>query len=165
MRTPKTALLARFRTLAGLELINIPLFGWVVFVVLDAAVSAANLAGFALFGLHLVVGASYWLAKGRQLRAHLPGVPGIGVFRRVRLGCEAGLVVALVAIGVGVITADSWSAWLPGALLWGMAVAEYVNYFHWQLMYDNRADLGRLRRTGRLQRSHLHTDLRVAKAR
>jgi hypothetical protein len=35
-----------------------------------------------------------------------------------------------------------------------------VNYFHWQLMHGTRADLRRLLRTGRLQRSHLSADLR-----
>ena len=44
-------------------------------------------------------------------------------------------------------------------LLFVLAVAEYVNYFHWQLMYDNRADIRRLVRTGRLCRSHLYADL------
>lgn len=146
--------------LAGLELVNIALFGWLVFVLWDAPVSAANLVGSALFALHLAVGASYWLVKGGQLRAGRAEPQGIGVFRRLRFGCQAGLVAGLVVIVFGVITAASWSAWLPGALLYGMAAAEYVNYFHWQLMYDNRADLRRLRHTRRLHRSHLHTDLR-----
>jgi hypothetical protein len=53
-----------------------------------------------------------------------------------------------------------WTSWVPGLLLYGLAVAEYVNYFHWQLMHDTRADLRRLLRTGRLQRSHLYADLR-----
>jgi hypothetical protein len=162
VRNPKAAVLARLRMLAVLELFNIVLFGWLIFVLRDAPATAANLGGFALFALHLAVGASYWLAKGRQLRAGRPEPPGIGVFRRLRLACEAGLVVGLVVIAFGAIAAVSWSAWLPGALLYGLAAAEYVNYFHWQLMYDNPADLRRLRRTRRLHRSHLHADLRAS---
>ena len=41
-----------------------------------------------------------------------------------------------------------------------LAAAEYINYFHWQLMYDNRADLRRLFRTGRAARAHLGRDLK-----
>ena len=160
MRNPKAAVLARLRMLAVLELFNIVLFGWLIFVLRDAPATTANLGGFALFALHLAVGASYWLVKGGQLRAGRAEPTGMEVFRRLRLVCAAGLVAGLVAIVFGAITAVSWSAWLPGALLYGLAVAEYVNYFHWQLMYDNGADLRRLRRTKRLHRSHLHADLR-----
>jgi hypothetical protein len=147
--------------LAWLELVNIALFGWIVFIVRGAPATKPNLSGFALFALHLAVGASYWLVKGGQLRAGRSEPSGIGVFRWLRLACQAGLVAGLLVIAFGAITATSWSAWLPGALLFGLAAAEHVNYFHWQLMYDNRADLRRLRRTRRLHRSHLHGDLRA----
>ncbi|WBQ07576.1 multidrug transporter [Kribbella sp. CA-293567] len=159
MRTPKAAVLARLRMLAGFELFDIVLFGWLVFVLRAAPAAPANLAGFTLFALQLVVGASYWLVKGHQVRSGLTEPPGIGVFRWLRLGCELGLVFGLVVVGFGVLAADSWSDWLPGVLLFALAVAEYVNYFHWQLMYDNRADIRRLVRTGRLRRSHLYADL------
>jgi hypothetical protein len=160
MRSPKAAVLARLRMLAGLELANIALFGWVVFLVREAPAGPANLAGFTLFALHLVIGASYWVVKYRQLGAGLTEPPGIRIFRWLRLGCEVGLVVGLPVVVVGVLAEDSWSGWVPGVLLFGLAAAEYVNYFHWQLMYDNRADLRRLLRSGRPRRSHLYRDLR-----
>lgn len=139
-------------------MVNVPLFGWIVFFLVGAPVSGANLVGYGLVVLHLVVGAAYWIAKRRQLQEGLGELPGVRVFWWLRLGCQVGLAGGLVVIVVAM--AGWWASWVPGLLLYGLAVAEYVNYFHWQLMHDTREDLRRLVRTGRLPRSHLYADLR-----
>ncbi|MGW5974558.1 multidrug transporter [Streptomyces sp. NPDC055186] len=156
----RAALTTRLRTLATLELVNTALIGWVVFVSLDAPATAANTAGYVLVTGHLVVGAGYWAVKLRQLRDALPRPPLIAVFRRLRPVCAAGLAVGLVVIATSV-AGQPGAAWIPGLVLYALALAEYVNYFHLQLMHDTRADWRRLLRSRRLRRSHLSEDLRV----
>ncbi|WP_033342882.1 hypothetical protein [Catenuloplanes japonicus] len=137
----------RLRTLATLELINIPLFAWVIFGVLDRPPAVPTLLGFGMFALLLVEGAAYWTAKLRRTGRPLPG---LGLFRAARLLNPVLLAATLiVTVGTG--------AWL-GAGLTVFAVLEYVNYFHVQLMHDTRADLHRLFTRG-FRRSHLARDL------
>ncbi|MEU1692047.1 multidrug transporter [Streptomyces hirsutus] len=156
----RAALATRLRTLAVLELANIFLIGWVVFVSLDAPATAANTAGYLLVTWHLVIGSGYWAVKLRQLRDALPRPPLIAVFRRLRPVCAAGLAVGLVVI-VAAVAGQPGAAWVPGLALYGLALAEYVNYFHRQLMHDTRADWHRLLHSRRLRRSHLSEDLRT----
>jgi len=155
---PRAKVTARVRNLAVLELVNIGLIGWLVFGAFDAPLSPTNLVGFGATTLLLAVGAAYWLVKLNQLHAGLGRPPLIGVFRALQLVCTLGLAAGLVMIAAGF--GSSPGRFVPGLVLYLLAVAEYVNYFHWQLMYDNRADIARLLRTGRLSRAHLHTDLR-----
>ncbi|MFI5839814.1 hypothetical protein ACIA8K_08875 [Catenuloplanes sp. NPDC051500] len=137
----------RLRTLVALELVNIPLFGWVFLVLPDRAATVPDLVGFAMFALLLVQGAAYWTAKLRQTGRTLPGR---AFFRAARLINPALLVVALAFT----VIAGSWL----GAGFTVFAILEHVNYFHTQLMHDTRADLRRLRTRG-LRRSHLARDL------
>ncbi|GAB2611562.1 hypothetical protein GCM10027269_79970 [Kribbella endophytica] len=146
------------RSLAVLELINIALIGWFVFFALDAPRSVANVAGYCATAILLVVGASYWTVKLGQVRAGLPRLPHAGAFRRLRVLCALVVLAAALTIAPGL--AGPVSEYAAGMVLLLLAAAEYVNYFHWQLMYDNRADLSRLFRTGRLARAHLWRDLR-----
>ncbi|MFB6722997.1 multidrug transporter [Kribbella sp. NPDC056345] len=145
------------RTLAILEIVNVGLIGWAVFVVLDAPLTAANAAGYGATAFLLVVGASYWLAKFRQVRAGRPHLRHLVGFRRLRVLSVAVIVITAILVGAGLT--GRVSGYAAGLVLLVLAVAEYVNYFHWQLMYDNRADLTRLARTGRLARAHLWRDL------
>ncbi len=75
----------RIRTLAILELVNIPLWGIAWFGVVGLPATAANLAGFAAFAALLVQGAAYWLLKLAQLRARRRSPVGIEVFRVLRI--------------------------------------------------------------------------------
>jgi hypothetical protein len=144
------------RSLAVLELINIALNGWFVFLALDAPLTSANLAGYTATAFLLAVGSSYWTAKIQQLRTGRP--LATGVFRRLRILCAIVVLIAAALVGLG-LGGGPASSYVPGVILVLLAAAEYVNYFHWQLMYDNRADLSRLFRTGRLARAHLWRDL------
>ena len=142
-----TAVRRRLRTLATLELINIPLWGWACFGALGVPATPANLTGYALFALLLLQGAGYWLGKLRQTGRT---VPGLWFFRAARV-VNPGLLLA------GLIITVHGRAW-PGLFFAVLAVLEQINYFHVQLMHDNRADLRRLHRHG-LRRSHLARDL------
>ncbi|MGW3493899.1 multidrug transporter [Streptomyces sp. NPDC001020] len=158
LRTERTA---RLRNLAVLELANTVWIGWVVFVKLDAPMSAANVVGYGLAAAHLVIGAMYWAAKLRQLGAGLPRPPLMGVFRRLRPVCATGLGAGLVVVAAALARGQGGIDVVPGTVLYGLAAAEYVNYFQWQLMHDTRADWRRLLRTRRLHRSHLYKDIRM----
>jgi hypothetical protein len=161
MTRHRAALAGRLRTMAGLELIGIPAIGWAVFGAYDSPRSTANVVGFALVALHLVIGSAYWMVKTRQLRDVVAQPPLIKVFEWLRPVCQAGLAAGLVVLALAVD--QPRATWVPGVVLYGLALAEYVNYFHWQLMHDTRSDLLRLARTRRLRRSHLSEDLRVRK--
>lgn len=151
----KGVLRRRLQTLALLELANIVLFGAVVFGVAGAPASGWNLAGFAAFAALLVQGSAYWLAKLRQLRSGAPRPAGLGVFAILRVVNPVVLAGIVLLTGYASVT-DPGS--LVGLFFAVFAVAEYVNYFRVQLMYDNRADLRRLLRSG-LQRAQLARDL------
>jgi len=163
MTRHRAALAGRLRTMATLELVGVVAIGWAVFGAYDSPRSTANVVGFALVALHLVIGSAYWVMKTRQLRDAIPQPPLIGLFGWLRPICQAGLAIGLVVLALAVD--QPVATWLPGVVLYGLALAEYVNYFHWQLMHDTRSDVLRLARTRRLRRSHLSEDLRVSKAR
>ncbi|WP_405056876.1 multidrug transporter [Kribbella sp. NBC_01505] len=162
MTRHRTALRGRLRTLATLELVGVLVIGWAVFGAYEAPRSRANIVGFALVTLHLLIGSAYWTVKTRQLRDVDPQPPLIGVFAWLRPICQVALAAGLIALAPAVD--QPVATWLPGVVLYGLALAEYVNYFHWQLMHDTRSDLLRLARTRRLRRSHLSEDLRIRKA-
>jgi hypothetical protein len=153
------AVLSRLRTLAVLELVNIALIAWAVFWALGLPATVPNVLGYGLMVAHLVVGAGYWLAKGRQLRDGLPYPLMLGLFRALRVTCLGALVVGLLVIGFWFVRQPDFTT-APGVVLVALAVAEHVNYLYRQLMHDTRADLRRLWRIGRLHPSHLNIDLR-----
>jgi hypothetical protein len=155
--SPRARVRRRLRSLALLELLNIPLQAAIWFGVLGLPATAVNLAGFALFSLLLVEGAAYWAAKLRQLAAPgrvLPGARGFAVAR------AANVPVLLAGIGftAWAVARDPSAATLPGLGFAVFAALEHVNYFHVQLMYDTGEDVRRLLARG-LQRSHLARDL------
>ncbi|WP_220446806.1 hypothetical protein [Nonomuraea deserti] len=149
------------RNLAVLEPVNIVIFAVTVFVILRAPLNTVNVTGFVLVAVHLLIGGAYWAIKVRQLRARLPRPPLIGAFGWLRRLCEAGLVAGFVILAVSVARGAVGPGSLPGILFYLLAVAEYVNYFHWQLSTQTSADITRVLRTRRLHRSHLCLDMRA----
>ncbi|MGZ0152053.1 hypothetical protein ACXJJ3_33685 [Kribbella sp. WER1] len=145
----------RLRSLTTLELLNIPLQYVVWFHLVALPTTAPNLIGYALFALLLLQGAAYWHLKLRQRpRSALPGARWFTHARRWN--------VPLLTAGVLYTT---WSLLqhpgantVPGLVFTAVAVLEYVNYFHTQLMYDTAPDLRYLLNHG-LRRSHLSRDL------
>ncbi|MEU5050608.1 hypothetical protein [Streptomyces sp. NPDC021096] len=153
----------RLRSLALLELINIPLQAVIWFGELGFPVTVANAAGFALFSLLLLEGSAYWGAKLRQMEIPRAPLPGARAFAAARV-LNVPVLFAGVAFTVWAVAGDPGRGTIPGLGFALFAVLEHVNYFHTQLMYDNRADRRRLRQHG-LCRSHLSRDLALAGAR
>jgi hypothetical protein len=147
----------RLRSLACLELLNIPLQAVIWFGVVGFPVTAANIVGFALFALVLLEGAGYWFAKLRRLASRRRSLPGAGAFVIARKSNVALLTVGLLFIGWTVVTDPGAGSW-PGLAFGLFAVLEHVNYFHVQLMYDTAKDFRYLRSRG-LRRAHLARDL------
>ncbi|MFI0453506.1 hypothetical protein [Actinomadura sp. 6N118] len=149
----------RLRSLAWLELLNVPLQAVVWFGVVGLPMTAANMVGFTLFAVLLVVGAGYWLAKLRQISAPGAPLPGAEIFAVARGASLLLLAAGLLFIAGKVVAAPGAGSW--AGLVFGLvAVLEYVNYFHVQLMYDTVEDLRYLRSHG-LRRAHLARDLAV----
>ncbi|MGC4791050.1 hypothetical protein ACLQ22_24870 [Micromonospora sp. DT178] len=151
----------RLRSLAGWELLNVPLQAWVWFQLVGLPPTAANLAGFGAFAALLVVGTAYWALKLRQLRRGEPRLPGRRHFVTARAALPFLLATVIAACAVAAVRTPGVRAY-PGLAFGLFAVLEYVNYFHVQLMHDNRADLRRLVTVG-FRRSHLARDLRATR--
>ncbi|WP_433422905.1 hypothetical protein ACQP1V_14205 [Microtetraspora malaysiensis] len=151
---------SRLRNLALLEAANIPFQAWVWFGVVGLPVTAANAVGFVLAALLLVQGSLYWIAKLRQLRRPGP-LPGVRAFLIARVA-DVPLLVTGVAFTAYAAAAGPGRASWPGVAFALVAVLEYVNYFHVQLMHDTAADLRRLVAAG-LRPSHLARDLARAR--
>ncbi|MEV0643882.1 hypothetical protein AB0I28_01330 [Phytomonospora sp. NPDC050363] len=154
---PRSPVHRRLRSLATLELVNIPLQAWVWFGVAGFPPSAANVVGFALVAILLLQGTGYWVAKLRQLSAGRRRLPGVAVFRLLRVA-NPPLLFAGTVLAVWSTVGTPGRSSIPGLAFALFAWLEYVNYFHVQLMYDNRADLRRLRARG-LVRASLARDL------
>lgn len=154
---PRRAVHRRLRSLAVLELVNIPLQAWVWFGLVGLPATAANLVGFGLFVLLLIEGAAYWAAKLGQLNARRVHLPALVAFRMARIVNPLLLAGGIAITGQAAATDPGSSSW-PGLAFALFAVLEHVNYFHVQLMYDTPADLRRLRWAG-LRTSHLARDI------
>jgi hypothetical protein len=108
----------------------------------------------------LVAGGWYWHRKLQQLRDARSLGDAMPVLQRTGRYARRLLTALSVAMAVSWVTAAGATADRAWAtLLTLFAWAEYVNYFHVQLMHDTRSDLARLRRTRRLRRSWLADDL------
>jgi hypothetical protein len=106
----------------------------------------------------LVVGACYWFARAAKWSQGLARTPNLRAFAIARMGLIVVLGVSRVAVVADIVTGGGFAQWFAAAV-WLFAVAEYVNYFHLQLSYQNAADLRRLVRRGRLVQAHLGREL------
>lgn len=105
-------------------------------------------------------GAFYWHLKLRQYgRGSVlpPWLPTVfrAFFRTNVIGLAAVSLVVGSALARGMARVDV--VW--GFSLWAFAALEHINYYHWQLMYDTRGALRRLKRTRRLRTSLLADDM------
>lgn len=105
----------------------------------------------ALCGL-LVVAAAFAFLRYRDLNEATRLVER---YRGTFLALRRVILVILAAVfvaGVVYVAMAGSSDWPLALLLYALAVAEYVNYFHVQLMYDNASDLAYVRQHRRLKR-------------
>ena len=164
--TPRARLLRRLATLRNLEAGNILLF-WLLFLLAWRGAASPSSWGFRTFALALVTlilaeGASYWHLKLRSLRAKRALPAGFRTnFHRLRI-LNLVLLAACVPVAALLYALGLSSALdlVLGALLAAFAGLEHVNYFHLQLMHDNRNDWAYLRRHRRLRRAPLADDLK-----
>jgi hypothetical protein len=156
-------LLRRLRNLRNLEWFNIPFLLTILSLTWsDRAVESIwqrFIAYLAVASL-LAMGGWYWHLKLHQIGSGRSIASELAFLEKVRLVAPIvliGLTVALAASWLGGLgsTADRW--WATGFLVLGWA--EYVNYFHVQLMHDTKSDLTRLLTTRRLRKSWLANDL------
>lgn len=108
----------------------------------------------------LLQGALYWHLKLRSFTLHQP-LPAwfrhlYNTFKYINVLLIAALVLLLSQRYAAVTTEDLWWA---GCIL-ALVVAEQINYFHYQLMYDTRGAFAYLRRHGRLRVAALALDLK-----
>ncbi|HEX3052643.1 MAG TPA: hypothetical protein VHP83_18430 [Aggregatilineaceae bacterium] len=136
-------LIARYRYIWTVELINaFVVFPGLVWVMRrNFGIGVFTIAATTSFCLLLIIGATFALLKGRDLRRGTQQLNTFaGSFRRLRTMIPI-LLVALLLIFVvqwqALTTADRFF----GLIMFSMAALEYINYFHIQLMYDNRVDL------------------------
>jgi hypothetical protein len=138
-----------------------------------AGVRWPSAIGLALALFLLAQGSVYWFAKLRAVRRQ-PFVDDrrlLAAFRRLRVVNRGLLAGTLLA---GVVSAVVWATqgaagsdddvrrWLDlflAGALWTLALLEYVNYFHRQLMYDSPSELRWWLRHRRLKTSWLARDL------
>jgi hypothetical protein len=110
----------------------------------------------------LMQGAIYWHHKLRIVQGKAEALPDwfdrrYSVLRQVNV-----ILLALYPVLLIVAVLLRWSR--GGEAIWATLLAifaglEYVNYYHWQLMYDNARDLQWLLQHKRLRRAHLAEDL------
>lgn len=154
----------RIASLRNLELFNalfLPLAFWGLWRTAEAQTFGARGVGMALVSSLLVQGGVYWHLKLRSIETRTPIAAGhLLVFQKLGRANVTALTLAtlgvpLVGLFSLVTPQDAW--W--GFFLIGFAWLEFVNYYHMQLMHDNRRDLAYLRRWKRLRPAPLATDL------
>lgn len=118
-----------------------------------------RIAALALVSYLLLQGAGYWQLKLRAIRLRQP-LPSF--FRPLYRGLQYSNGVLIAAVAAFMATHGTAS---QEDLLWSLGlltfvVAEQINYYHYQLMYDTGAAFAYLRRNGRLRKAALGLDLR-----
>ncbi|MGI1805410.1 general stress protein [Exiguobacterium sp. TDN 0502] len=160
----RLAYLYRGELFTVITILPLSWFGNRVFPQLQFELSAFWMSLF-LFELFLIQGAWYWYSKSRRLKKEGTSITPESVVRRlhkcrvINLGL---LVLTACAFGIDWVRFRSElpvSGTQLALLLYVFAILEYINYFHIQLMYDNRSDVQYLIRNRRLKRSALNKDM------
>ncbi|MCB0077558.1 MAG: hypothetical protein KDD73_09025 [Anaerolineales bacterium] len=110
--------------------------------------------------LILLQGIVWWRWKLRVLKADQPTIPpnilrGFAGFRTVNWSLIA--LFPLVVAAKWAVTHELWPSTdlLIGSLVMVGALLEQINYYHYQLMYDNAYDWDYLRRNRRLRQGNI----------
>ncbi len=128
----------------------------------EAHLGARTLVGLGLADFLLIQGSLYWYAKLRSIRRRpwLSNVAFHALFRTFRALDLALLAAAGAWLVFEGLTAPRFTRDLGLGCAFGLlAGLEYVNYFHYQLMYDTVGDLKFLRTHRRLKASLLGRDM------
>ncbi len=142
-----------------LELLN----GIVVFpglTILFARMARFKWYSFAATGmvsLILIIGGIYWLLKYRSLKGDgsLQRTWVAAVYRGTKLILPIMIAGFVPLFVIATLTGGNAADLIYGTLMAGFAGLEYVNYYHWQLSYDNMADIRYLIENRKLKRGIL----------
>src|SRR5690606_32640390 len=153
----RAKLIGRFRYLWTFELLNaVVIFpGFVLLMRGNFQSGAFTVVATALVCFLLVVGAGFAFLKYQDLRRDTQELSRFeGIFRLLRWVVPVLLAAALVffAIQAPGLGAAQLPDFVLGVILLLLAILEYINYFHTQLMYDNRRDLDYLFSRWKLKR-------------
>lgn len=118
-----------------------------------------RVAALALVSYLLLQGAGYWQLKLKAVvqRQSLPAFfhPLYRFFQYSNV-----VLIACVAAAIAMHDAATQTDLLWACGLLTFALAEHINYYHYQLMYDTSAAFAYLRRNGRLRKAALGLDLK-----
>lgn len=149
----KEKLTARLRNLYLLEFINAFFLPFVFLIkcnLWDKPVGLNSIMAMTLNGIILLQGSYLWFKISRRLRINTSGSL-ISTFKRLKLINIILIIGTFIAIWIYPFKSD-WDKYGSIAFL-SLAFLEYINYFEFQLMYDNKNDLNYLRRFGRLKKA------------
>nr|WP_315259086.1 hypothetical protein [uncultured Duganella sp.] len=118
-----------------------------------------RIAALALVSYLLLQGAGYWQLK---LKAVMQRQPLPAFFQPLYRFFQYSNVVLIAGVAAFMAMHEAATA---GDLLWAcglltFVMAEHINYYHYQLMYDTSAAFAYLRRNGRLRKAALGLDLK-----
>ena len=118
-----------------------------------------RVAALALVSYLLLQGAGYWQLK---LKAVMQRQPLPAFFQPLYRFFQYSNVVLIAAVAAFMAMHEAATSsdllWACGLL--AFVVAEQINYYHYQLMYDTSAAFAYLRRNGRLRKAALGLDLK-----
>lgn len=146
-------LIKRFRYLWTLELLNavviFPFFLYTLAQNIEIGISA--ILATAVTCIMLIIGSAFSFLKYQDLRQDTHDIDKYeNIFRLLRWIIP--FVIGLIVIINIQLNFFETGDWFIAILFYLMAILEYISYFHFQLMYDNRNDLGYLSKYQRLKR-------------
>ena len=161
-------LIKRLKYLRNWEAVNIfflPACMWFVLQTLQTHHWQPYAAAIFLICVVLAQGVVYWHLKLQTIRQ---GTPLPASFQRLYTffkWLDAGLLALypLLALLGSFTTVMDFQASIWSHLIYLFAILEYINYYFWQLSYDNCNDIRYLLKHRRLRRAHLYIDLKQAR--
>lgn len=105
-----------------------------------------------LNGVLLLQGSYLWFKISRQLKINTADSL-TRTFKKIKL-IDITLIIGTIIFIWLYPFKGNWDKYGAIAFL-SLAILEYINYFEFQLMYDNKNDLNYLRRFGRLKKAKL----------
>lgn len=163
-------LLKRFSYLYTGELMSVVMF-IVVFFLLNKVYPQLRLYSLISFWISLfllefllVQGSIYWYAKWKRLKKENTTVTPIRIVKNFKNLKKFNIGLIIITMFIFAFDFFKWYPSLPlGSLgivgfIYIFAVLEYINYFNFQLSYDNLSDIKYLLRSKRLKQSCLSRD-------